>query len=247
MPGQPLNKPASGPGFAQAAPKGAAPGLTQGQDLAALQGVSAHLAGLARAINLDVYAAAGYPGLRRSTPVSVYRPWSWAHPFSSRLAQLIRRYQARILEIPESECTEHHMMLYLGHGWCASQDQEMGLVHLKDYSGCRLTFWDWPSWLDSSNPKRDHLGMEMVVCKGEEYGYGDILGLGALAFTGSEKLLQLLADNEHMICSERLCHETREHFWSGFAGESTCLKAMPQWQAGWMHRVGFRPAVLEIN
>ncbi len=221
--------------------------LDAGALRAHLEQVHARLAAAARPVDLKEYAKSGYPDLRRATVVTVYKPWTWVHPLDSRLAQLIRRYQARLLDLPEDAVSEHHAMLYLGNGWCASQGAEMGLVHINDYRGCRLAFWSWPPWMQVSPAQRDCLGMECVVATGEPYGYGDILGLWALATTGSERLLELLADQERMICSERVCAEVRQHLWAGFAGESTCLRAVPHWLAAWMASAGFSPTVLHLS
>lgn len=209
--------------------------------------IGARLEKLARPWDLKAAAAAGYPGLRRAMLVTTYRPWSWRDPLDSWLAWRIRRYQDAALNLPEGSATENHAMLYVGGGRCASQGPEMGIIHLKDYRRCRVAFWDWPDWLKVTQAQRDKLVAESAVHAGEEYAYSDIAAIWMWAVTGCESWLEQWGDPTRFICSERICDLARRHLWPGFAGESTCLRAVPHWLAGWMYQVGFKPTVYRLE
>jgi len=66
------------------------------------------------------------------------------------------------------------------------------------------------------------------------------------AITGRVRWLEAWGDPEKLICLERICNLVRQHLWAAFAGESTCLRAVPHWLAGWMWSVGFKPTVLQL-
>jgi hypothetical protein len=212
-----------------------------------LETVDAHLAGLCREVKLKEYAADHYPDLTRAMIVTTYRPWQLLSPVDSAIAWRIRRNQFKALEMENGRASENHAMIYVGGGRCMSQGQEMGIIHLDEYLGCRVTFWDWPEWLKVSKAQRDLLVAEAAVHAGEEYAYSDIAAILMWAVTGSARWLETWGDPEKFICSERVCTLVREHLWGGFAGESTCLRAVPHWLAAWMWSVGFKPTVLHLT
>jgi len=211
-----------------------------------LEQLDAHLGVLARQVDLKEYADQHYPDLTRAMIVTTYRPWSWQIPADSYIAWRIRHYQADALQMTNGKASENHVMLYVGGGRCASQGQKMGIINLNEYLGCRVTFWDWPDWLKVTKAQRDQLVAEAAVHAGEEYAYSDIAAILMWAITGSARWLEAWGDPEKFICSERICHLVRQHLWAGFAGESTCLRAVPHWLAGWMWSVGFKPTVLRL-
>jgi hypothetical protein len=209
-----------------------------------LEQLDAHLAGLCREVNLADYAAQHYPDLTRAMIITTSRPWRWLDPIDSYIAWRIRHYQAEILELTESRASESHAMLYAGGGRCMSQGPKMGIINLKEYRHCRVTFWDWPDWLEVTKAQRDLLVAEAAVHAGEDYAYSDIAAILMWAITGNESWLEAWGDAEKFICSERVCNLVRKHIWAAFAGESTCLRAVPHWLAAWMWSVGFKPTVL---
>jgi hypothetical protein len=211
-----------------------------------LETVDAHLAGLCREVDLKEYAAGHYPDLTRAMIVTTYRPWQLLSPVDSAIAWRIRRNQFKALEMESGRASENHAMIYVGGGRCMSQGTEMGIIHLEQYRGCRVTFWDWPDWLNVTQAKRDQLVAEAAVHAGEEYAYRDIAGILAWAVTGNDAWLKALGDPEKFICSERVCHLARQYIWAAFAGEGECIKAVPHWLAAWMWSFGFKPTVLQL-
>ena len=193
-----------------------------------LEQLDAHLDFISREVKLKDYAAGHYPDLTRAMIVTSYRPWQWLSPVDSYIAWRIRHYQAELLDLAEGRASENHVMLYVGGGRCASQGPEMGIIHLDEYLGCRVTFWDWPAWLNVTKAQRDLLVAEAAVHAGEKYAYSDIAAILMWAVTGSERWLKAWGDAEKFICSERICDLVRRHLWAGFAGESTYLNIHTQ-------------------
>jgi hypothetical protein len=195
-------------------------------------------------VDLRAYAAARYPDLTRGMIVSVHRPWRLLSPLDSVLAWRIRARQTDIVraQFPEAPpATEHHAMLYAGGGWCWSQDAEFRLVHLRDYRGCTLTFWDRPGWDKST---RNNLVAECAPHNGRRYGYRDIGAIYAWAVTGREGWLERVGDSEHWICSEAVCELVRAWVEAYYATPGTCLEHFPQRLANWMLARGYRPLAI---
>jgi hypothetical protein len=213
----------------------------------ALEQVDTHLGTLAREVSLKDYGAEHYPDLTRAMLVTTYRAWQWSSPFDSFVAWRIRDNQAKALELMKGQASESHAMLYVGGGRCASQGPKMGIIHLEEYLGCRVTFWDWPDWLEVTKAQRNMLVAEASVHAGEEYAYADIAAILMWAVTGNDAWLKAIGDPDKYICSERVCHLTRQHLWAEYAGDRDCLHALPHWLAGWMWAVGFKPTVLHLT
>ncbi|MFH1033839.1 MAG: hypothetical protein V1806_04975 [Pseudomonadota bacterium] len=196
-------------------------------------------------MDLDDYAARGYPDLRRAMIITVHRPWSWTHPLDSALARQIRRYQTDIIrrQIPGApEATEHHAMIYAGGGWCWSQDNEFELVHLRAYRGCVLTFWD----ADWSQEVRNSLVAECAPHNGASYGYRDLGAIYAWAATGRESWLEALEDRQRWICSESVCTLVSVFADPRISAGQDCVKRVPQVLANWMLGIGYLPLALKI-
>lgn len=197
-------------------------------------------------VDLVDFAARRYPGLMRGMIVTVHRPWRLLSPLDSTLAWRIREHQTTIIraQFPEAPAaTEHHVMLYAGGGWCWSQDDEFRLVHVRDYAGCTLTFWDRPDW---DKPTRNGLVAECAPHNGRRYGYRDIGAIYVWAVTGREGWLERVGDPEHWICSEAVCELIRAWAAADYATPGTCLEHFPQRLANWMLARGYRPLALRI-
>lgn len=202
-------------------------------------------AGPVYVVRLRDLEAAGYPALRRAQVVTVYRPWSsWLRrPWRlgdllwSTVAWRIRSYSGRIAG---HEATESHAMLYAGGGWCWSQGAKFGLVSLREYRGCRLSFWDGglSAW------QRDHVMGECAPHRGSRYGLRDIAALALFASTGRRAWLGALGDVHRWICSEAVCVLMRTAV-EGYAGEGDCLRT-PQDLADWMGGQGWQRLCLEV-
>lgn len=202
-------------------------------------------------IDLTAYAAQRYPDLRRAMIVTVHRPFGLRAPLESILAARIRHHSTVIirLERPEApEASEHHAMLYAGGGWCWSQGREWGLVHLREYRGCVLTFWSrlqGPEMLRGEG-NREHLLAECAPHNGAPYGYRDIAAIWAWAVTGRQDWLGALGDRAHWICSESVVELIRRHYYHAYGGDRPALEMIPQRLANWMLTNFYTPLALRI-
>ena len=165
-------------------------------------------------------------GLKRGMIATVHRPFSWRSPLWSLLAWRIRRHSGRILG---HQATEHHAMIYAGSGEFWSQDQTFGLAPMKNYAGCRITFFDPPLTVD----ERERLLTACGAHEGAEYGYRDILGYWAWSITGSSKLASWISDQADWHCSEAACRLVRG-IAPGAFGQTDCSQQTPQALYDWM-------------
>ncbi len=202
-----------------------------------------------QAIDLAEYAAQGYPGLKRGMVITVHRPWRarWllrpSKAFWAWVAWRIRHFSTLIRRQADPQAapaTEHHAMLYAGGGWCWSQDYIWRLVHLSNYRGSRLTFWDGGWDLCA----RNSLMAECAPRRGSRYGIRDIAGLAMYAITGREAWLEALAD-PRWICSEAVCEMVRAWAQMDYGAPGRCTKA-PQQIADWMEAKGWKKTALWI-